>query len=148
MPSDGANRQLTSSARQPRDHPTSSGRLMRDPLGPQFDVSVQRLRATAIVRATGELDVETAPVLANVLRELDRPCRRVILDLSELTFIDSSGLALAVSEQQRSANDGFDFVVAGASGNVLEVMRLTGLDSTLPLAPDVEMALGDGTTLR
>ena len=115
---------------------------------PPFDVSVQRLRATAIVRATGELDVATAPVLADVLRALDRPCRRVVLDVSGLTFIDSSGLALAVNAHRRATRDGYELVVAGASGTVLDVLRLTGLDVSLPLAPDVETALGDGHPLR
>ena len=121
---------------------------MYKPADPLFDVSVERVRATAVVRVIGELDIGTAPVLADVLRTLDRPCSQVVLDVSGLTFIDSSGLAVVVSEHGRGASDGFDFVVAGATETVLEVLRLTGLDSRLPLAQDVEIALGEGTAVR
>ena len=46
--------------------------------------------------------------------------------------------------------DGFDFVVAGATEPVLRVLRITGLDVTLPMAPDVASALdaSDGAEPR
>ena len=56
------------------------------------------------------------------------------------------GLRLAVTEHGRASLDGFEFVIAGAAGAVLKVLRLTGLDVTLPLAPDVASVLGDAST--
>jgi anti-sigma B factor antagonist len=117
---------------------------MTDALAPGFDVAVERLCATAVVRVSGELDIATVPGLTDVLRGLEQPCDRVVLDLSGLTFIDSTGLTLAVTEHQRAAKDGVELVLAGATENVLEVFRLTGLDVTLPMAPDVATALADG----
>jgi anti-sigma B factor antagonist len=111
------------------------------PLAP-FDVSVERLDGTAVVHVAGELDLATSPRLSAVLAGLEQPCDRVVLDLSELAFIDSTGLSLTVTEYQRATRDGFDLVVAGAEGHVLDVLRLTGLDVALPLAPDVPSALG------
>ena len=117
---------------------------MIEALAPQFDVSVDRLSATAVVRVSGELDIATVPVLADVLRGLAQPCDRVVLDLSALTFIDSTGLTLAVTEYRRAARDGVELVLAGATDNVLDVLRLTGLDVAMPMAPDVASALADG----
>jgi anti-sigma B factor antagonist len=117
---------------------------MTEALAPQFDVSIQRLSATAVVRVSGELDIATVPALTDVLRGLEQPCDRVVLDLSRLTFIDSTGLTLAVTEYQRAAREGVELVLAGATENVLEVFRLTGLDVTMPMAPDVASALADG----
>jgi len=91
--------------------------------------------------------METAPALADALDRLERPCNRVVLDLSELTFMDASGLRIAVTEHRRAACDGFEFVLAGAVGPVLKVFRLTGLDVLLPMAPDLRTALGDASTL-
>jgi anti-sigma B factor antagonist len=108
-----------------------------------FEVSVQRRAGTAIVHVVGELDLATAPTLTSALRDLERPCERVVLDVSGLEFIDSTGLRLAVEEYQRAMADGFDFVIAGAEENVLRVLRIAGLDVTLPLAPDVASAIGD-----
>jgi anti-sigma B factor antagonist len=106
-----------------------------------FDVSVERVAETAIVHVSGELDIATAPMLRDVLEGLDGACDRVILDLSALTFMDSTGIRLAVTEHQRAAADGFHFVIAGAEGNVMRILRLTGVDVVLPLAPDVASAL-------
>jgi anti-anti-sigma factor len=112
---------------------------------PQFEVSVEHSGTTAIVHLAGELDIGTAPALAEALQSLERPCERIILDLTSLEFIDSTGLRLAVVEHGRSNMDGFEFVIAGATGPVLKVLRLTGLDVTLPLAPDVASVLADGS---
>ena len=81
-----------------------------------------------------------------MLRGLEPGCKRIILDLTGLEFIDSTGLRLAVTEHDRASMDGFEFVITGAAGAVLKVLRLTGLDVTLPLAPDVASVLGDAST--
>jgi anti-anti-sigma factor len=81
-----------------------------------------------------------------VLHGLEPACRRIILDLTSLEFIDSTGLRLAVTEHDRASLDGFEFVITGAAGAVLKVLRLTGLDVSLPLAPDVASVLGDAST--
>ena len=115
---------------------------MSNQYGPRFDVSVEHTGSTAIVRLAGELDLATAPEVSDVLRGLEPGCKRIILDLTGLEFIDSTGLRLAVTEHDRASLDGFEFVIAGAGGAVLKVLRLTGLDVTLPLAPDVASVLG------
>jgi anti-sigma B factor antagonist len=114
---------------------------MTEATGPDFEVTVQRSSRTAVVQVAGELDLASAPALADVLRSLEPPCDRVILDLSGLAFIDSTGLRLAIAEHRRAELDGFDFVVAGATEPILRVLRVTGLDVVLPMAPDVATAL-------
>jgi anti-sigma B factor antagonist len=108
-----------------------------------LDVTVVVSEKTAVVRAAGELDMATVPELATVLEGLERECVRIVLDVSDLAFIGSTGLRLALIEHDRATADGFEFVIAGANGRVLEVLRLTGLDVALPLAPDVASVLGD-----
>lgn len=117
---------------------------------PDFEVTVQRSSGTAVVQVAGELDLASAPALADVLRNLERPCDHVILDLSRLTFIDSTGLRLAITEHRRAELDGFDFVIAGATEPILRVLRIAGLDVALPMAPDVASALdaSDGADPR
>jgi anti-sigma B factor antagonist len=114
--------------------------------GPDFDVTVQRSSGTAVVQVAGELDLVSVPTLAEVLRDLEPPCDRVILDLSGLTFIDSTGLRLAITEHRRAELDGFDFVLAGAREPILRVLRISGLDVALPMAPDVASALDASDT--
>jgi anti-sigma B factor antagonist len=108
-----------------------------------LEVSAVVSEKTAIVHVAGELDLATAPELEEVLHGLERECARIVLDLSQLRFIDSTGLRLAVIEHHRATMDGFEFAIAGATGPVLEILRLTGLDIELPMAPDVA-SLVDG----
>jgi anti-sigma B factor antagonist len=114
---------------------------------PALEVSAVVSEQTAIVHVAGELDLATAPELENILHGLERECGRIVLDLSHLTFIDSTGLRLAVMEHHRATMDGFEFAIAGATGPVLDVLRLTGLDVALPMAPDVA-AIVDGRAPR
>jgi anti-anti-sigma factor len=97
---------------------------------PALEVSAVVSENTAIVHVAGELDLATAPELDEVLHGLERECARIVLDLSHLRLIDSTGLRLAVIEHHRATMDGFEFAIAGATGPVLEVLRSTGLDVT------------------
>ena len=142
-PPDASSVPQTTAAAEPG---AGQGRLMSDSHRTEFDVSVQRAGTTAIVRVAGELDLATAPELSDALLALDGGCERVILDVTALEFIDSTGLRLAVTEHGRAGAEGFEFVIAGAAGAVLKVLRLTGLDVTLPLAPDVASVLGDASS--
>jgi anti-sigma B factor antagonist len=114
-------------------------------MDPRLEGAVQRSSATAVVRVAGELDLASVPELAELLRDLERPCDRVVLDLSELAFMDSTGLTLAVTEHRRAETDGFEFVLAGATGPVLRALRLAGLDAKLKMVADVASALPAGT---
>jgi anti-anti-sigma factor len=84
---------------------------------PALEVSAVVSENTAIVHVAGELDLATAPELEEVLHGLERECARIVLDLSHLRLIDSTGLRLAVIEHHRATMDGFD--------------------TALPMAPDV-----------
>jgi anti-anti-sigma factor len=95
-----------------------------------------------VVRVAGELDVNTKGQLEAVLIGLAKPPLIVILEVSDLTFVDSTGLKAVLVEHRRARDQGYEFVLAGAHGPVRETLRLTALDLTLPLAPDVDSVLG------
>lgn len=103
-----------------------------------LQVVVERLGSAAVARVSGELDIASAPELTETLRSSAGTCDCLILDVSGLTFIDSTGLNLALDEHRRALADGYQFVVAGAEGGVLRALRLVGLDVVLALAPDVD----------
>lgn len=80
-----------------------------------------------VVVLCGELDVSTCPALSEHLAAPPRPF--LVLDLSGLTFIDSSGLGAIHSARQRSIHDGGTLVVARPTPIVRRVFEITGLDS-------------------
>lgn len=96
------------------------------------------MAATPIVRIQGALDVETHQPLLNALRPVLEvmPPGGVTLDLREVPFIDSSGLAAlvrlrrAVSEHNRGA-----LTLAGCSPAVLSALQTTRLETLFVLTP-------------
>jgi anti-sigma B factor antagonist len=104
-------------------------------------VVCQRRGNAVVVVVHGELDLSTVELLRRVLRSQEAKAARVVLDLRELEFIDSSGLSLVVSEQQRAREDGFSFAVAvGGAHAVKRLFELTGLQGALTLVDDPDAA--------
>jgi anti-sigma B factor antagonist len=89
---------------------------------------------TCLVRVAGELDLGAVPVLERELhRLLSHDLVRVILDLEELEFIDSTGLACLLAAANHSRADGDRLRIIGANGEVDRMLRLTGIRDVLPL---------------
>jgi anti-sigma B factor antagonist len=88
-----------------------------------------------LVKAQGEIDLETSPVLEAELQEVLQPPfpARLGLDLSEVTFISSSGLNVLIEANQRSRAGGTDMRLIGLSRPVRRALDLTGLDAVLTI---------------
>ena len=82
----------------------------------------------ACLRLAGELDLSTAPELSAAIDRLTADGERhLLLDLSELTFCDSTGIAAFLRGDNRAAADGGWLRVTGATGRVARVLQVTGL---------------------
>jgi anti-sigma B factor antagonist len=95
-----------------------------------------------VVFVGGELDLNTRAELEAVLAALSKPPQIVVLEFSHLTFVDSTGLKALLDESRRARAEKYEFAIAGAHGAVREVFRITALDITLPLVPDVASVVG------
>jgi anti-anti-sigma factor len=111
-------------------------------------VSTERHADTAFIELAGELDlacengfhVEVASRIASW-----RPST-VVVDLRDVTFIDSHGLRMLVELDAAAREDDFDLTLVHAEGQVEKVLRITGLDRLLPLERPftaMKMASGD-----
>ncbi len=109
----------------------------------EFTVEVAERGGRTVVSAAGELDAYTAPTLgAEVGPASNRPGGALIVDLTDVSFIDSTGLGVLVTalKHAREAGGSFDLVVAAP--RVLKVLALTGLDVVIPLHSTLDEALG------
>jgi anti-sigma B factor antagonist len=97
-----------------------------------FDVSVERSDGEVVLRARGELDLSTAPTLEHALDSLDGGASAGRLDMSEVTFMDSSGLRLLIIAAERAEADGRRLSIVPSSAVSLVVDQV-GLRATLPL---------------
>jgi anti-anti-sigma factor len=106
----------------------------------QFQAETQRLsEGTRIVSVSGELDLYTAPDFERAL-QLDRVVGgRVVVDLRECTFIDSTALGILVAADRRSGGNGL--LIVASSMEVLRAFEVSGLDGRLTLHPTVDSAL-------
>lgn len=105
-------------------------------------ISVDQDERASVVRLHGELDANQAPGLRNLLAErvLTGP-GHLVVDVSRLTFIDSSGLATLIAVHKGTQAAGTSLVLACPSPAVTKVLTLTGLRAVLATAPSVEQAL-------
>jgi anti-sigma B factor antagonist len=101
-----------------------------------LDITTRSLVDCEVVSLTGELDCQNAPSLAAALREASGDGRPVVIDLTELQFIDSSGLHVLMS----GVGDGRRIVVA-PSGNVSRVLAIVRAEAALSVYEQLEEAL-------
>src|SRR6187401_257396 len=90
----------------------------------------------------GALDLHVAPETRAALRELiDQKPKRLIVDLSDVPYVDSSGLAVLIGAMQSLEHDGGKFMLAGAQEAVRMILESARLDQYFQLFPHVDAAL-------
>ena len=89
--------------------------------------------AVLTLTVTGELDLANVATLATELETAERSSHAITLDMSELEFIDSTGIALLVSAHRRLNQNGDRFrLIPSEASAVQRVMTVTGLNAKLP----------------
>ena len=112
--------------------------LQRHPYEPQADASplicgVIPERDGVRVTLVGSLDRATAQVLEQQLQELlDAGFRRLIIDLGRLSFMDSTGLRLALRWDAAARADGFEIGFLPGSPAIPAVSQVTGTTDAVP----------------
>ncbi|GAA3449433.1 STAS domain-containing protein [Dactylosporangium matsuzakiense] len=107
-----------------------------------WELEARRHEGRVHLVLTGELDLDSAPsLLTAVVQELEAGVREVVVDLTHLSFIDSSGLGTLVGCWRRAKNAGATLVVANPNEDVRVTLEITGLDQILPITNEpVELA--------
>ena len=128
-------------------HATSNASSASPPGSTAFTISLRELDgSTSVLTVAGELDLCSAPTLKWALTDaLTGGCSELIVDLSPVTFIDSTALSVLVGVQRR-LSAGARLAIVCANAKVLEIMELTGLVALFELFETLEQALGASTT--
>ncbi len=99
-----------------------------------FDVSVVEVGSQVVVAVRGEIDVETAPRVWTCLEEVIPSAEeRLVLDLTETTFIDSTALSVFVRAFKRLRHAGADLVLRSPSRTARKIFTITGLDKVMTI---------------
>lgn len=96
----------------------------------------EALDGTTVVSVRGEVDLVSADQLRRVLDEALQDSARVTLDLTELTFIDSSGLSALVEAHRKARDAGGTFTLRHPTPMLRRLLDITRLDTLLVIEPD------------
>jgi anti-sigma B factor antagonist len=122
----------------------------RDEAVAGFSVDATIDDALTVLRVAGELDVATAPLLEEVLSaRRPAPDGRVIVDVSDLTFMDAAGLKVLIRAHNRIVAAGAGGVkVRGAAGIVRRLIEITGLTFLLDTRDPSRVSEADRSSSR
>ncbi len=101
----------------------------------QFKIEQTVIDGAWTLSITGELDIATAPRLEEeVNKAVADGATTVLVELQNLSFIDSSGLRMFLHLTQQASSEGWRLVIANPSEQVRTVLRVTGTEGELPIA--------------
>jgi anti-anti-sigma factor len=90
----------------------------------------------------GEIDLHVSPsVTASLNALIEKKPGRLVVDLSEVTYIDSAGLAALIEAMQKVEGYGGRFLLAGLQETVRSIFEISRLDQVFQIFPDVNAAL-------
>jgi anti-sigma B factor antagonist len=95
----------------------------------------------SVLPLQGEIDLHVSPQIAASLREMiaAHPAQ-LLIDLSEVTYVDSSGLAVFIEAMQSVANYGGKFGLVGIQETVRSIFEIARLDQVFRIFPNLEEA--------
>jgi anti-sigma B factor antagonist len=112
---------------------SQSERVDTPPQAGLFRCEVVRDGDLGTIRAVGELDLDSVPTLAAEIAQVRQAgCRRVVVDLREVSFLDSSGLRLLLDCSAEARQDGHTLALIPGPPAVQRVFEVTGTTEHLP----------------
>ena len=109
-----------------------------------MEVTTKQFKRSDLVKATGRIDSQTAPQLAEVFDALTEADRfRIVFDMSEVEFLSSAGLRVLINAQKtcKRWNRG-ELVLANVSQRIQETLDLAGFVPLFRFSDDVLEAVG------
>src|SRR4029434_1151366 len=90
----------------------------------------------------GEIDLHVSPVItASLTAMIEKKPERVVIDLSDVSYIDSAGLAALIQAMQKVEAYGGKFLLAGLQETVRSIFEISRLDQVFQIFPDTDTAL-------
>jgi anti-sigma B factor antagonist len=108
----------------------------------QLRTEVVDIAGWTVVSVFGEVDVATAPELKERLTGLVNDGRvKLVLDLSGVDFLDSTGLGMIVSALKRARTHNGDLRIVCTESRITRLFEITGLDKALTVWPTADAAV-------
>lgn len=98
---------------------------------------------TALIALGGEIDLQHSPTVRKGLLDCLLEKRGIVVDMAEVAYIDSSGIASLVEAYQAARKNSTYFALAAVSPPALRVLQLARLDKVFTIKASVDEALGE-----
>jgi anti-sigma B factor antagonist len=106
-----------------------------------FQINARRVGQRVVLAVSGEVDLLTAPDLSTAIQDAE-PCHELWVDLTDVSFMDSTGISALVQAQRATRQARHSFAVICPPGPVRRVFELSGVDGHMMLFPHRSAANG------
>jgi anti-sigma B factor antagonist len=107
----------------------------------QASFLLERVDGCSVVFAVGEIDLAASPVMRKVMSEAVESGRDLIVDLSAVSFLDSTGLYVLLGTQKTIVANHKSMSLAEPSSFVAKILRITRVEEAIPVYPNLDRAL-------
>ena len=101
---------------------------------------IKEERGKQIVELRGEIDLESSPKARQVLLKVVDQGKPILVELSGVSYMDSSGIASLVEAYQKAKKKGAEFALVNVNPSVLRVLNLARLDKVFTFYESLESA--------
>ncbi|RNC81022.1 MAG: anti-sigma factor antagonist [Phycisphaera sp.] len=109
-----------------------------------LEITWDTREGATILRPIGDVDLSRSPSLRNNIRKVfENPPEKVIVELSEVSYMDSSGVATLVEAMQLSRKSNAKLVLCSMTERVFSIFEIARLDQVFTIRPDVDAALAE-----
>jgi anti-sigma B factor antagonist len=105
-----------------------------------MDVKTSQQDGVSVFQVNGEINISSSPELKKSFEK--NPSKKVVIDLAQVGYIDSSGLATLVEMLKKTKSQGGSLALAGMSDKVKSLFEITKLDKLFAICPNLQDALG------
>jgi anti-anti-sigma factor len=104
----------------------------------QFNVSLETSPGLYTVALSGELDIATADQLTAALGDVSPASgERLVIDLTAVAFMDSTGLRVLIAANGTAAEGGYELVIVTGESPAKRVLELTRMDEHMQVVPSI-----------
>ena len=108
-----------------------SAELIAEAVEPTFSTTVERLDSEIVVYVSGEVDMATCGELRDAIEPFLGPGQTIVLDLSNVTFMDSSCLGVLVQARGQLTADGGSLMLRNPSSAARRILTLANVEDLL-----------------